>query len=260
MLIKYPFFGSTIANLKIIEQKGLGTLATDGKAIYYDPVFLTEADHNKRMFLFAHEVCHVAFNHILRAEGKDKKLWNVATDAIVNTLLENDGIKLPDDAIDIKSIQERGLDVTNLLEYNVEQLYEKLLKNKKGQPSQNFNNNNQNQAGSQQESNCSNDNNQNENNTNDNHDFHKMQNEPTKQHQEEQIIDEKEAFKSNEKARKKQLEELLDTLSKESSEAGKNTNSKKVTFNNVGNAKQLVDWRFWLREAVNMDVDWSYSK
>ena len=38
----------------------------------------------EQTFVFAHEVCHIAFNHILRSEGKDEDIWNIATDAVIN--------------------------------------------------------------------------------------------------------------------------------------------------------------------------------
>lgn len=123
MLIKYPAFGSVVANLKYVENKNLPTVATDGENIYYNPDFLDRLSEDEQTFLFAHEVCHVAFNHIFRSEGRDKRLWNMATDAVINALLEQDGLKMV----------EGGVDIPEAVEYDAEAMYEKLLKEKENQ-------------------------------------------------------------------------------------------------------------------------------
>lgn len=123
MLIKYPAFGSVVANLKYIESKECGTAATDGDNLYYNPDFLGTLTEDEQVFLFAHEVCHVAFNHIFRSEGKDKKLWNIATDAVINALLKQDGLKMV----------EGGVDIPEAAQYDVEQMYEKLLEEQEKQ-------------------------------------------------------------------------------------------------------------------------------
>ena len=40
MLVKYPFFGSIIANVSFKETKGINTAATDGKVIIYNQEFM----------------------------------------------------------------------------------------------------------------------------------------------------------------------------------------------------------------------------
>ena len=118
MLVKYPFFGSVVVNVKYQETKEVDTACTDGKTIYYNPDFLNSLSLEEQMFLLAHEVCHIAFNHILRSEGKDARLWNIATDAVINQFLMRDGLKMV----------EGGVDMAEAINYDAEQLYEKLLK------------------------------------------------------------------------------------------------------------------------------------
>ena len=120
MLVKYPFFGSVIANVKYEEDKSLGTAGTNGQIIYYNPDYLNSLSKEEQTFVFAHEVCHIAFNHILRSEGKDINLWNIATDGVTNQFLKRDGLKMP----------EGGVDIADALNYDAEQLYEKLLQEK----------------------------------------------------------------------------------------------------------------------------------
>lgn len=120
MLVKYPFFGSVIANVKYEEDKSLGTAGTNGQIIYYNPDYLNSLSKEEQTFVFAHEVCHIAFNHILRSEGKDINLWNIATDGVTNQFLKRDGLKMP----------KGGVDIADAINYDAEQLYEKLLQEK----------------------------------------------------------------------------------------------------------------------------------
>ena len=84
MLVKYPFFGSVVASVDYKENRGITNAGTDGKTIYYNPDFLESLSVEQQTFVFTHEVCHIAFNHILRSEGKDHQIWNIATDAVIN--------------------------------------------------------------------------------------------------------------------------------------------------------------------------------
>ena len=46
------------------ENKNIKTAGTDGKVIHYNPEFLEKLSVEEQAFIFAHEVCHIAFNHI----------------------------------------------------------------------------------------------------------------------------------------------------------------------------------------------------
>lgn len=96
----------------------LPTAATDGKNLYYNPEFVANLSKDEQTFLFAHEICHVAFDHIFRSEGKNPYLWNIATDSVINALLKQDKLKMI----------EGGVDIPEAVNYNAEQMYEKLLK------------------------------------------------------------------------------------------------------------------------------------
>lgn len=121
LLIKYPTFGSIIANTEFQENNNIKTARTDGKVIQYNNNFLSELTQKEQVFIFAHEICHIAFDHIYRSEGKDGGIWNKATDAVINALLQQDGLPLVKGVIDIKEA----------INYNAEEMYEKLLKEKK---------------------------------------------------------------------------------------------------------------------------------
>ncbi len=152
MLVKYPFFGSVVASVGYKENKNIPTAGTDGETIYYNPEYLKGLSVEEQTFIFAHEVCHIAFNHILRSEGKDSELWNIATDGVINQFLKRDGLKMA----------PGGVDMAEAINYDAEQLYEKLLQEmqQRQQQQQNGQGNSQqnqqdNQEQSQQQSNGS---------------------------------------------------------------------------------------------------------
>ena len=143
MLVKYPFFGSVVANVGYKENKDIPTAGTDGETIYYNPEYLESLSVEEQTFVFAHEVCHIAFNHILRSEGKDPELWNIATDGVINQFLKRDGLK----------IAKGGVDIAEAIDYDAEQLYEKLLQEKqqRQQQQQSEQSNDQSGQGNQQQ-------------------------------------------------------------------------------------------------------------
>ena len=139
LLIKYPTFGSVIANLEFKASKDLATAGTNGKVLLYNPKFIDSLSEKQQIFIFAHEVCHVAFEHIFRSEGKDKRCWNTATDAVINALLQQDGLEMPEKTIEVngelKTVKD-GVDIPEAINYDAEEMYNKLLEEKKKQEQQ----------------------------------------------------------------------------------------------------------------------------
>lgn len=245
MLVKYPFFGSVVASVGYKENKDIPTAGTDGETIYYNPEYLEGLSVEEQTFIFAHEVCHIAFNHILRSEGKNPELWNIATDGVINQFLKQDGLKMAPGVVDM----------AEAINYDAEQLYEKQSQEQSGGES---GEDSQKEDKSKQDV---------------GHDTHSMWEQAVKKHKEQQektdkkdkekteleSMGEKDAFKKNLEDKKKQLEELKEAISKQASQAGTSTNRDIRTVNDIGTAKPLIDWRYVLREAIKYDVDWSYK-
>ena len=130
MLARYPRFGGEIASINLEYKTDLKyhTAATDGKNIYFDPDYLASLSGDERLFIIAHELMHIKFEHMYRIKGRDGKmrdlgLWNKATDAIINANLERDGFK----------IKEGYVNMPEALNYSAEELYDKLLRERKAQ-------------------------------------------------------------------------------------------------------------------------------
>ena len=248
LLVKYPFFGSVVANSNFIAEPAIETAGTDGTTIYYNPNFIESITNEEQTFVFAHEICHIAFNHIFRSEGKDKELWNIATDSIINAFLKQDGLPMV----------EGGVDIPDAINYDAEEMYKKLLEEeeKKQQKQQDvghdthsmWDNAIKKERQEQQSQSQQLDEKQNE-------EQEKKRNEEIKKLTE---LGEKEAFKQNKIARKKQLEELREALASKSHGHGSITNSERRNITDIGMSEPLIDWRRLLKEAVKYDVDWSY--
>ena len=296
LLVKYPLFGGIVANAKLIPELSVETAGTDGKDIYYNPQFIESLKTDEQVFIFAHEVCHIAFNHIFRSEGKDKEIWNTATDSVVNALLQKDGL----------SFVEGGVDIPEAINYDAETMYEMLLEKKQEEEKRQQEEKKQQdgkESGDSSESNDSSGNNSsvehgkqgdNSENTNVNgnnptegepdldsmveedkkHDVgldthslwgkaveEKKREDESKDQKEEPVPNqsEQDTFKQNKIERDKQLDELRKSLASKSHGYGTDTDSEYIKVENIGVAKPLIDWRYLLRESINLDVDWSYQ-
>lgn len=273
LLVKYSPFGSIIANTCFISDKLIETAATDGDNIYYNPDFLKNLTADEQIFVFAHELGHIGYNHIERCKDKDPEIWNMAADGVLNANLKKDGLPLIKGAIDIPYAGN----------YDVEELYQKLLQEKKEQKE-----NTSNQTDNQEQSNNQNNSETKSNSTGQSklqkeinkvgHDTHELwskaydknsqNNEPmndslSKQKKETinklTELGEREGYQQNRIEYKKRLEELRESLVNESHGYGNKTNSDKITISDIGIANPLLDWRKLLKEAIKYDVDWSYQ-
>ena len=93
VLSKFPLLGVPMSNLKFKEEKRVPTACTDGQTVYYSPDFMNSLSYDEKTFVVAHEVMHVAFDHIKRSKGKNPELWNIATDAVINQILKEQKLK-----------------------------------------------------------------------------------------------------------------------------------------------------------------------
>lgn len=264
LLVKYPSFGSITANCKYVADDSIKTAATDGEKIYYSPIFMQSLSEEEQLFVLAHEISHIAFNHVYRLEEKDEKTWNIATDAVINISLADDGLPLPKGAVFI----EKAAD------YDAESLYNMLINNKVSDLQNNNNgNSNSNQSNSKDykydvghdthamwkkaldkkknnEGNNIKDKESKNNRTDD--DKSNVENDKLN-------INEKEVFDRNKEIRDKNLEELRKSLVSKSHGYGRTTNSNQRIISDIGVSKPFLDWRRVLVDNINNDVDWSYQ-
>ena len=82
LMTKSVFLSTICLSLKHEFTDKLPTAGTNGISILYNPEFLEKLSPQERTGLLAHEVWHVAFNHLTRLGDRDKILWNKAGDYV----------------------------------------------------------------------------------------------------------------------------------------------------------------------------------
>ncbi len=229
VLAMYPFFGSVAANVEYQEIEDTGIMKNDGSTIFYDPRYMSTLSDNDQLFLLAHELCHIAFEHKERGVGKDPTVWMSATDAVINQMLKRDGLE----------IISGGIDYPEAIDYSAEEYYELLLSEKldielidgqlEGQetPSDSH-------SESKQED------------TGDNSDEDESEESYKELPLEEDRDDEDE-------------DDEYTLIEEKESDAGNAVNRDIRTVEEIGASAPLIDWRVILPNTINYGVDWSYS-
>lgn len=96
MVLNHPFFASLAMRLTLQEDRTCSTAWSDGKTFGYNPNYINMLPREKLVGLSAHTVMHPACNHHLRRNDKDPQTWNKACDYVINPILLDAGLVLPD--------------------------------------------------------------------------------------------------------------------------------------------------------------------
>lgn len=85
MLMRFSFFGNLALRLKLKNADSWCKSAScDGRHLYYNSAYVTKISPDELIFLIAHVILHVAYQHLGRATGREKKLMDIAQDYAVN--------------------------------------------------------------------------------------------------------------------------------------------------------------------------------
>lgn len=99
LLLDSPWFGSLAMRLQFEPKPEVQTMATDGTHLFYAPEFIATLPDAHLTACIAHEVMHCALLHPFRRGSRDPKLWNQATDYVINGELQAAGFQLPPDVL-----------------------------------------------------------------------------------------------------------------------------------------------------------------
>ena len=78
---------SMLLQLQLIEDNSFDTMATDGKAIYFNSDFVLSLPMEEITAVIVHEALHVIWGHHLRMGRRNAKLWNIACDYAINNYI-----------------------------------------------------------------------------------------------------------------------------------------------------------------------------
>ena len=288
MLAKYPRFGSEIAvaNIEFKDNLPYHTAATDGKNVYVDPNYFESLSENDRLFTIAHEIMHIKFMHMYRLVDKDGKkrdlkLWNKATDAIINANLERDGF----------TIKEGYVNMPEALNYSAEEFYQILLQEKEKQEKEKQKNEQESQEQNDSEEQDDNGQGNGQNNDKDKKEkqneiqeqgtpqgddhslweeaFEEQQKKDCKEQQQEEqqeqiqrdqveeSFDEKQEFEDNRKEKREKFKSRSEKTKKDIRETSKET----IKLDNIGESKETIDWKALLRrELEKTETIWSQRR
>lgn len=98
LIISQPFFGTLALHMGLVEVTDpaqCDTMAVDGRSIFYYPQFVLSLTEQELMGVGAHEVLHVAFQHMTRRGHRHPTVFNWAGDFVINSDLLKSGFTLP---------------------------------------------------------------------------------------------------------------------------------------------------------------------
>lgn len=87
------FLASIMGQTEFQWSEQVPTAATNGIKIWFNPQFWMKLPDETRVTVMAHELWHIAYQHMLRRSNRDPEKWNIAADHVINLALEADGFK-----------------------------------------------------------------------------------------------------------------------------------------------------------------------
>ena len=108
LLLKQPFFGTLCLRLGAEFTEDIPTAGTNGEKLLINPTFFLKQTAEQRVGLLAHEVMHCVYMHVLRLGERDPFLWNVAGDYVINLVVTDAGMILPEGGL----LDEKYRDMT----------------------------------------------------------------------------------------------------------------------------------------------------
>jgi predicted metal-dependent peptidase len=132
-----PFFAYILMNFETRETKPDSALPTMGVSkygkLYWNADFVKTLNNNELSYVLCHETLHIAKGDFFRQGKRDALIWNVASDAVINLILNEEGMTPPKmgiipDKYGKVTIGKKSYNVKGL---TTEELYDELVKDAK---------------------------------------------------------------------------------------------------------------------------------
>lgn len=85
------FLGSLLCNMNFKWSSSIPTACTDGITLMWNKDWFLGLPEKTRITVLAHELWHVGYMHNTRGFGLNKKIYNIAADHVINTMLYSQG-------------------------------------------------------------------------------------------------------------------------------------------------------------------------
>ena len=113
LLKKSPFFGTILLHTEYKLDESIPTAATDGDMLLINEEWMCQQTEENFNGVLLHEVLHMALEHIERTKDlEDMMLCNIAADIVVNGIIKDNHISLPEEAVyddDLKHLSVREI-------------------------------------------------------------------------------------------------------------------------------------------------------
>ena len=106
IVLEQPFYGTVLAHIPLVPDEKCNTAATDGRRILYSPEYVGTLKAGELKFILLHELLHILLLHFPRRKDRDRTVWNIAADYVINTTLQElgyygpSGVLFPDSTMD----------------------------------------------------------------------------------------------------------------------------------------------------------------
>lgn len=95
---EFPFFSYILMHFKAsaTERKGIRTAGVNKRGdIIYCGDWINTLGSDELIGVLVHETLHIAKGDFFRIGKRDKQIWNIASDAVINQIILKEGFKLP---------------------------------------------------------------------------------------------------------------------------------------------------------------------
>jgi predicted metal-dependent peptidase len=101
LILERPFIGALVMHLPLrpADPSWCKTVATDARALYFNPGYIESLTFAQTQFVLAHEAMHCALAHFARRGHRVRRRWDIACDHAVNLLLADEGLHPPPGAL-----------------------------------------------------------------------------------------------------------------------------------------------------------------
>lgn len=101
LILERPFIGALVMHLPLqaADPSRCETVATDARALYFNPAYIAGLTLAQTQFVLAHEAMHCALAHFARRGHRVRRRWDIACDHAVNLLLADEGLQAPPGAL-----------------------------------------------------------------------------------------------------------------------------------------------------------------
>ena len=95
LMLEHPYIGALATTLKVVDDLEAPTFSSDGLKLTYNPEYFEKVPLDEIEFALANGAMHAVLKHRERISDRVGRIWQAATDLVVNSMLVKNGFVLP---------------------------------------------------------------------------------------------------------------------------------------------------------------------